>query len=321
MLFVLGPADSIVGSRASYLHDAAGGDGEVVWRTLRSTMRVLVISAGVADLTPVAAGRVIGAAWADRGHQVAVVPIGVGGQGLVDAVSGIPGTAVLVPRAGESSAELGRELAAASQAGTVLIDLTGDCPDDAGAGLLSTLGGRDVMTGRSLVGVVRDDELDAVLLGVRGVAARRSFASGTPDIGAALAGDAALARLAADVGMPDPPPGAGAGNGLALAIFALGGVVRTGPQAIGDLVDIERSLEAADLVVLVTDVLDFGGAGIAETRAAATWAEHGLVPCIAIASRVQISGRELRTFGVESAYELGDDAAAGAARVAVTWTW
>ena len=320
MLFVLGPADSILGSRASYLHDAACGDGEVAWRTLRSTMRVLVISAGVADLSPAAAGAVVGAAWADLAHQVAVVPIGVGGQGLVDAASGIPGAAVLIPRAGESSADLGRELAAV-QAGTVLVDLTGDCPDDAGAGLLSTLGGRHVLTGRSLVGVVRDDELDAVLLGVRGVAARRSFASGAPDIGAALAGDAVLARLAADVGMPDPPPGAGAGNGLALAILALGGVVRTGPQAIGDLVGIERSLEAADLVVLVTDVLDFGGAGIAETRAAAAWAERALVPCIAIARRVQISGRELRTFGVESAYELGDEAAAGAERVARTWTW
>jgi len=121
--------------------------------------------------------------------------------------------------------------------------------------------------------------------------------------------------------MPEPPPGAGAGNGLALGILALGGVVRTGPQAIGELVGIQRSLAAADLVVLVTDVLDFGGAGIAEVRAAAAWAEQALVPCIAIARQVQISGRELRTFGVESAYELGDDIAAGAVRIAVTWNW
>ncbi len=309
------------GSRASYPHDAAPGDGEVAWRTLRSTMRVLVISAGLADLPPAAAGAAVGAAWAELGHQVAVVPIGIGGQGLVDAASGLPGTAVLTPTPGDSSAALGVELAAALDATTILVDLTGACPDDAGAGLLASLGERDVLSGHSIVGVVREEELDAPLLGVRGVAARRSYASGTPDIGAALAGDAGLTRLAADIGMPDPPPGAGAGNGLALAILALGGVLRTGPAAVGDLVGIERSLETADLVVLVAEVIDFGGAGIAETRAAAAWAERALAPCIAVATSVHISSRELRTFGVESVYELGGEAAAGAGRIAHTWNW
>lgn len=284
-------------------------------------MRVLVVATRLADLGPAEAGAAIGAAWADLGHQVAVVPFGTGGAGLVDAVGAIPGAVVLTPAPGASSAPLGRDLAAVSETGTILVDLTGDCPDDGGAGLLATPGGLDALAGRSLVGVVTEEELEAPFLGVRGVAARRAYASGTPDIGAALAGDAALTRLAADLGLPDPPPGAGAGNGLALGILALGGVVRTGPQAIGELVGIEKSLAAADLVVLVTDVLDFGGAGIAEARAAAAWAEQALVPCIAIARQVQISGRELRTFGVESAYELGDDIAAGAVRIAVTWNW
>ena len=311
-----------MGSRASYLHDVAGGDGEVVSRTLRCTMRVLVISAGLPSLGPAAAGSAVGAAWAELGHQVAVVAIGIGGRRLVDAVGSIPGTEVLLPVAGRSSEGLGRDLAALDpDTRTVLVDLTGDCPDDAGAGLLEALGEPEVLTGRALVGVAREEELDAALLGVRGVAARRSFASGTPDIGAALAGDAVLAGLAARIGMPDPPPGAGAGNGLALAILALGGVVRTGPQIIGELVGVGRSLEAADLVVVVTEVLDFGGAGMAETRAASAWAEQGLVPCIAVAGQVTISSRELRTFGVESAYEVGDDPAAGAARVAHTWSW
>jgi glycerate kinase len=284
-------------------------------------MRVLVISAGLGDLCAVSAGTTVGSAWADLGHQVAVVPMGIGGATLVDAVSGIAGAVVVTPRPGESSAELGREMAAAGEAHTILVDLTGDCPDDAGAGLLASLGERDALAGYTLVGVVREDESVAAFLGVRGVAARRSYASGTPDIGAALAGDAALTRLAAEVGLPDPPPGAGAGNGLAFAVLALGGVLRTGPQVIGDLVGIERSLEAADLVVLVTEVLDFGGAGIAEARAAAGWAETGLVPCIAIAGRVQISSRELRTLGVESAYELGAEVAEEAARIARTWNW
>lgn len=319
-------------SDASYPHRATDGDGEVVWRTLRSTMRVLVISAGIAGLDPGAAGSALAAAWADLGHQVAVVPIGIGGPGLVAAVSTIPGAVVVTAGAGESSAQLGLDLAAARDADTILVDLTGDCPDDGGAGLVSALGGlavsdgaievaRSVVTGRTLVGVVSEDELGAPLLGVRGVAARRTYSSGKPDIGAALAGDAVLARVAADLGMPEPPPGAGAGNGLALAILALGGVVRTGPAAIGELVGLERSLAAADLVVAVTEALDFGGAGMAETRAAAAWAERALVPCVAVAASVRISGRELRTLGVESAYEVGADVTTGAARIARTWNW
>jgi len=319
-------------SDASYPHHASGGDGEVVWRTLRSTMRVLVISAGIAGLDPAAAGSAVGSAWADLGHQVAVVPIGIGGAGLVAAVSTIPGAVVVTPGPGESSAQVGLDLAAARDARTILVDLTGDCPDDGGAGLVTALGGqavndgaievaRTVVTGRTLVGVVRDDELETALLGVRGVAARRTYASGKPDIGAALAGDAVLARLAADLGMAEPPAGAGAGNGLALAILALGGVVRTGPAVLGELVGIDRSLAAADLVVAVTEALDFGGAGLATTRAAATWAEQALVPCVAVAASVQISGRELRTLGVESAYEVGLDVTSGAAGIARTWNW
>jgi glycerate 2-kinase len=321
-------------SDASYPHRAADGDGdgEVVWRTLRSTMRVLVISAGIAGLDPGAAGSAVGSAWADLGHQVAVVPIGIGGSGLVAAVSTIPGAVVVTPGPGESSAQVGLDLAAARDADTILVDLTGDCPDDGGAGLVSALGGlavsdgaievaRSVVTGRTLVAVVSDDELEAPLLGVRGVAARRTYTSGKPDIGAALAGNAVLARLAADLGMLEPPPGAGAGNGLALAILALGGVVRTGPAAIGELVGIERSLAAADLVVILTEALDFGGAGVAETRAGAAWAERALVPCVAVAASVRISGRELRTLGVESAYEVGAEVTSGAARIARTWNW
>lgn len=284
-------------------------------------MRVLVISAGLVGLGPTAAGAVVGATWADLGHQVAVVPIGVGGQALIDAVSAIAGTAVLTPEPGESSAILGEQLAASRDASTILMDLTGDCPDDAGAGLVQALGSREALSGRRLVGIVSESELEADLLGVRGVAARRAYSSGSPDIGAALAGDARLSRIAAEVGLPDPPHGAGAGNGLALGVLALGGSVRTGPQAIGELVGIERSLAAADLLVLVTEALDFGGAGVTEARAAAAWAEQALVPCIAVATVVRISGRELRTLGVESAYQLGEDASESAMRVARTWSW
>jgi hypothetical protein len=45
------------------------------------------------------------------------------------------------------------------------------------------------------------------------------------------------------------------------------------------------------------------------------------VPCVAVAASVRISGRELRTLGVESAYEVGADVTTGAARIARTWNW
>ncbi|HET7725179.1 MAG TPA: hypothetical protein VFK68_11115, partial [Propionibacteriaceae bacterium] len=91
-------------------------------------MRVLILSAGLADLGPAAAGALVGRAWADLGHQVAVVPLAIGGPALADAVSDLPDVVLLRPGTGDSSAHLGRDLRAALETGTVLVDLTGDCP-------------------------------------------------------------------------------------------------------------------------------------------------------------------------------------------------
>jgi glycerate kinase len=282
-------------------------------------MRVLVLATGVADLSPAAAGAEVGGAWARLGHQVAVVPMAAGGAGLASAVADLPHVAVVAAGQGPTSEKAGAEIAAALACGatTVLLDLTAACPADAGEGLLAALGRPEL----EIVGVVRPEDLDAPLLGVRGVAARRAYGSGSPDVGAALTGDAVLTRLATSLGVAEPPPGAGAGDGTGLAVAVLGGTFRTGPQVIAELVELERSLGAADLVVVVTDALDFGGAGVTETQAAAAWAAEALVPCVAIAGAVHFSGRELRTFGVESAYAAHGDLAGCAERVARTWNW
>ncbi len=282
-------------------------------------MRVLVLATGVAELSPAAAGAVVGGAWARLGHQVAVVPIAVGGPGLASAVADMPQVAVVSAGEGASSEQAGAEIAAALACGatTVLLDLTGSCPADAGEGLLAALGRPEL----EIVGVVRPEELDAPLLGVRGVAARRAYGAGTPDIAAALTGDAALTALATSLGVPEPPPGAGAGDGTGLAVAALGGTFRTGPEVIAELVGLRRSLEAADLVVVVTDALDFGGAGVTETQVASTGAAEALFPYVAIAGTVRFSSRELRTFGVESAYAAEGDLEGCADRVARTWNW
>ena len=53
-----------------------------------------------------------------------------------------------------------------------------------------------------------------------------------------------------------------------------------------------------------------------------------LRPCVAVARSVEVSSRELRTFGVEIAYTLGggpelgsDELSARAAGMANSWTW
>lgn len=310
-------------------------------------MRVLVLTGAVGDLSPAQAGRVVASPWAAAGHAVAVVPMTADGNGLDDAVAALgPGRATVVRQTGgTTTGPLGDAAARAIAAGasTVLLDLTQPLPVDGGAGLLEALGAtaaapldegpvlgdlgqvRLPSLPARLVAVVAAGTETAPLLGVRGVAATVGFETGQ-DRAEVLALDAALARLAAAVGLPDPPAGAGAGQGAALAVLALGGAVRTAPAALAELVDLDRSLALADLLVVVTDALDFGGAGVPLAQAAAGWAATAGAPCIVVARAVQISSRELRTLGIESAYGLtGDEGDAGLAelaqRVARTWSW
>ena len=135
-------------------------------------MRVLVASDMVGALGSAAAGQVLGAAWAERGAEVTVVPAGEAGAGCLAAAASASAVRLEVhaqdamvvtsgagsgrallrvedpePIAGLplalSSAPLGRALAAllaAARPTTVLVDLTGLPVHDGGAGLLGALG-------------------------------------------------------------------------------------------------------------------------------------------------------------------------------------
>ena len=75
-------------------------------------MRVVVASDALAGLSPAEASEIIAHAFADRGARVVVVPLGVTGAALHEAV-GVAGAAAL--EAPADAAELGRVLARAME--------------------------------------------------------------------------------------------------------------------------------------------------------------------------------------------------------------
>lgn len=135
-------------------------------------MRVLVATDRIGALGSAAAGATMGAAWAERGHTVRVVPAGEAGQGFLSAAADQYGLSVRVTVQGDvvtstatgdgmallrvedpepgsglpltrTSAALGHALAGvvgSRRPRRVLIDLTGSKVHDAGAGMLAALG-------------------------------------------------------------------------------------------------------------------------------------------------------------------------------------
>ena len=322
-------------------------------------MRVLVGSDVIGALSSLAAGRVLAAGWA--AESTAVLPVGEAGAGFVQAAAdrfgtelvsevvedrlvvsaGADGVTVLgLPGPGTgtgpipyeaTSRPLGLALAAAlrdprDRPRTLLVDLVGDDVHDGGAGLLEGLGGiesaRAALAGVELVGVVPAAQRGRLLLGLRGITSVRGREAGD-DPARLLATDAALERLAADLGVADTA-GAGACGGVGLAVLALGGRLVTGPElGFGGITG------PADLVVTGCARYDFASRGGGVVAAAAELAQRLLCPCVVLAEEVLIGGREMRTMGVEAAYETGavpaefsaDRLRELAVRVGRSWRW
>ena len=232
----------------------------------------------------------------------------------------------------------------------VYVDLAGLAVHDGGAGLLAGLGAtatgdldhgvrglaglqevelkavRRALAGVDLVGVVPEDQLRQPLVGLRGITSLAGRAAGTPtdDL---LATDAALEHFAG-LAAPDlpNPPGGGACGGLGFAVLALGGRLASGPE-IGLAA---TRFAGAELVVTGCSEFDFAARGGGVVKAVAAAPGRALSPCIAIAGRVMIGAREMRTMGIDAAYAVRDahpagaDAAAVAAtarRVGRSWSW
>ena len=330
-------------------------------------MRVLVCTDRIGALSSAEAGAALARAFvaARPGTDVAVVAMGSAGEDLAAALSsaGDPSTVVHAPAerplspgidGAASSTQLGRLLADVLRDGApgrVVLDLSDVATHDGGAGILGALGARadvplDEGVGRlaglttlaldparrllgatELDGVVPGDELGDLLLGLRGVTARRAHLGGAvAEPATMLATDASLGRLAGLVGVPDGP-GIGAAGGAALAVVALGGWLTAGPALVSQAAGLERTASVADLVVTGCDALDAvtrGGPVVGEAAAIAERAER---PCVLVAGEVGVSGRELRTFGIEAAHAVGElpltasDLTERSRSIALSWSW
>jgi glycerate 2-kinase len=207
----------------------------------------------------------------------------------------------------------------------VWVDLVSDDVHDGGAGFLAELERPQrngvQLAGVELIGLVPKSEREQWLLGLRGITSLRGRAAGE-DPARLLSIDAALAGLAASLGVEDQP-GAGACGGVGLAVLALGGRLATGPEVL--LEDVRGQI---DLMVTGCTRYDFASRGGGVVAAAAELASRLLCPCVVVAGEVLIGGREMRTMGVEAAYGLDlRDAVTGeglrnlAVRVGRSWRW
>lgn len=312
---------------------------------------MLLATGPVANVSPRQAAIALAEGFAGRA-QVAVIGLAEGGLPLAQALTEPDGEIELLragrvarcadlvvvgadpeptadPLAG-SSAGLGRLLHYALQNGVpdrVVLDLTGTDCHDAGQGLLAELpDARDRLGNCELIGVVPDGQQKDLLLGLRGVTSRRGRALGIP-AERMLAVDAAIERFALDLAPQHARAnGAGAAGGLGFAVLALGGRLATGATLTAEHTQLDRALDAADLVITACDSFDFGSRGGGVVAELTKRCEAFEVPLVVVSPVVGMSGREMRTLGIESAHPVdpGTDPAEGltrtARRLAEGWT-
>jgi glycerate kinase len=313
-----------------------------------SRPKVLVVTDGIGKLGSDVAGAALARGFAELA-DVAVVPVAIGGRALAEATAALTGGTlnesagqwvvraadlVLIglaqpPQPGwapdSSTAGLGDwvlEALRGADPAKVVIDLTGVTAQDGGVGLLAQAAA--ALAGRQLIGIVASDELELAATGLTGAVARRGYAAGR-DVAEVLAADAQMKALVEGFGAGLAlAPGGGAAGGCGAAILSLGGWLLDGPQFCHSLADLDASLARCDLVVTgcgELSALDRGGPIVSSV---AEWAERAQRPCIAFAGGEELSRREVRTFGLEAAHQLGalpsaSELTQAASRVATGW--
>jgi glycerate kinase len=203
-----------------------------------------------------------------------------------------------------TSAGVAALLQAALSAGAdrIVVGLGGSGTNDAGSGMIESLGaGAELLRG---VDIVVATDVDNPLLGPLGATAVFSAQKGaTPDMMPVL--EERLARFADLIG-PElaQVPGAGAAGGLGFALFALGGHRDSGADLVLRELDVAGLIAASDLVVTGEGSLDGQSlAGKLPVRVAARSLDAG-VPCVAIAGRVMLGRRQVAAAGFADAYSL-----------------
>ncbi|MCC2593443.1 glycerate kinase [Tessaracoccus sp. OS52] len=294
-------------------------------------MRVLIACDEIAGLGPRSASELIGTAFAQTGAEVAVIPLGHGGDALADALSTLEERAQLVRPADLESALVSLVpgpdplwLDLSQWEAPSLAELTAVLSPEVVGRVRGGLSGREV------VAVVPHAGALAPLTGLSGALAELGRDRGA-DLAETLADDARAEAWAKAIGADPMADGSGALGGVGAAVIALGGRVGSGLELCLAGYDAARVMGAADVVVTATAQLDFHAVGGPVVKRLSELAALALRPLVVIAGRTFVSARELRLAGVEAAYAVlpgaGDeeptpaDLAATAAKVASTWRW
>jgi glycerate 2-kinase len=318
-----GMLDVVPGVETIMLPVADGGDGTVAAALSAGFDKIIVDAVGPT-------GERMQAPYALDGDRAVVELAAVVGLSM------LPGGR-LDPM-GASTYGLGLVIADAIRRGatTIVLGLGGSASTDGGAGMVQALGarlldvhGRDLAHGgdhlvhldrldlaplRATLGaatIIVATDVDNPLLGPRGAAAVFGPQKGAspPQVAELEQGLRHWSQLVSDAtGREDAErTGAGAAGGTGFAALALlDAEIKPGIELILDLIDFDRRIAGADLVVTGEGSLDdqslAGKAPVGVARAAA----RGGIPVVAVAGRLQLSPSQLREAGISAAYPLTD---------------
>ena len=318
-----GMLDVLPGLDVVKLPVADGGDGTVAAALSAGFEEIIVDTVGPT-------GEPVQAAYALHGNRAVVELAAVVGLSMLPGGRLDPLTS--------STYGLGLVIADAIRRGaqTIVLGLGGSASTDGGAGMAQALGarlldadGHDLSHGGgALQGLARLDlralretlgsssimvasDVDNPLLGADGAAAVFGPQKGadTHQVEALERGVRRWSELVSRAtGRNEADrPGAGAAGGAGFAALALlNAKIRPGIELILELVDFDRRIVGADLVVTGEGSLDdqslAGKAPVGVARAAA----RSGVPVVAVAGRLQLSPQQLRQAGIEAAYALTD---------------
>jgi glycerate kinase len=218
--------------------------------------------------------------------------------------------------------------AVGSGARRIVVGLGGSATNDGGAGVLAALGatatGAELDAGpgaldgitavdlaparEALAGVelVAASDVDNPLAGLLGATKNYGPQKGLPEE-RLLVVDGWLEQLgiAADRHTA-AAKGAGAAGGIGFALLLLGAVREPGVEMVAAAVGLADRIRGADLVLTGEGAFDFSSRSGKVPYGVAQLCAEGAVPCVALAGKVLIGSREMRTLGVESAYSLVD---------------
>jgi glycerate kinase len=218
--------------------------------------------------------------------------------------------------------------AVGSGARRIVVGLGGSATNDGGAGVLAALGATatgaeldagpgaldgitavDLAPAREAVAgveLVVASDVDNPLAGLLGATKNYGPQKGLPEE-RLLVVDGWLEQLgvAADRHIA-AAKGAGAAGGIGFALLLLGAVREPGVEMVAAAVGLADRIRGADLVLTGEGAFDFSSRSGKVPYGVAQLCAEGAVPCVALAGKVLIGSREMRTLGVESAYSLVD---------------